>query len=77
MILTIYLEIKYHYSIDEFHLHHYQLGMILAFFTAFQVPFITFLNGVGSGIMLDGGSSYDWDPMFEVWRADDEDEIQD
>lgn len=71
LVLGIFLEIKCVYSIDEFHLHHYQLGLLLAFFTAFQTPFIGCLNGLGSGIMLDGGSSYDWDPMFEEWRAED------
>eukprot|EP00347_Sterkiella_histriomuscorum_P007843 403347353 len=65
IIMVNYVLIQYFYGVNRFHLHHYILGQMLVFFTCYQDHYIIFLNGIGTGIMLDGGSSFDWDPIFE------------
>jgi len=51
-------------GINSFHLHHYTLAWFLIFFTCLQVPYVTFLNGMGVGIMIDDGSQFGWGAIF-------------
>ncbi len=41
------------------------MSMMLIFFSCLQIPFVTVMNGLGVGMMIEGGSSWGWDPMFE------------
>ena len=64
IFLVNFVLVQFVFGIDNFHLHHYVLGQMLIFFTCYQEHYIIFLNGIGTGIMLDGGSSFGWDPVY-------------
>lgn len=51
-------------GIEKVHLHHYVFAMVLIFFTCYPEKYIRMLNGIGTGMLLDGGSSFGWDPVF-------------
>jgi len=56
---------KYFAGTKELHIHHYVLGMFVLTFTCYQNFFVTVLNGVFAGIMIEGGSRWGYDPIWE------------
>ena len=60
------------YGVDKLHLHHYVIAQYILIFACFQTPLITWVNGYVTGMMIDGGAEFGWDPLFEnpedMWR---------
>ena len=47
------------------HIHHYVLGMIMITFSCYQNTFVTILHAIFNGIMIEGGSRWGYDPIWE------------
>lgn len=63
--LSFYGITKYFSGTRELHIHHYVLGMFVITFTCYQNGFVTVLNAVFAGIMIEGGSRWGYDPIWE------------
>ncbi|CDW76705.1 UNKNOWN [Stylonychia lemnae] len=64
-LAILFALIQFVFGIDRFHLHHYVIAQYILVFSCFQTPLITWINGYVTGMMIDGGASFDWDPLFE------------
>jgi hypothetical protein len=46
------------------HIHHYVLAMIVLSFLGYQSKFLTIAHGIFTGIMIEGGSRWGYDPIW-------------
>lgn len=46
------------------HVHHYCIGMFLSSTMVYQSPFLTFIQAMLLGIMIEGASRWGYDPVF-------------
>lgn len=53
------------------HVHHYCIGMFVASTIVYQSPFLSFIQAVFTGIMIEGASRWGYDP---VWTYNNEPE---
>ena len=48
----------------DVHIHHYCIGAAVVSVCCYQDAFITFVSGIFTGIMIEGGSRWAYDPVF-------------
>ena len=46
------------------HIHHYVVGFIVVTLIGYQSPFMTFLNGYFTGMYIEGGCRWGYDPIW-------------
>lgn len=70
LILFFYFWLNKIRNLERMHLHHYIIGMMIMVFTSDQCPYITALNGVATGMMIDGVATWGFDPLFNKPKPD-------
>lgn len=63
VVLAVFMFVKSKRSSDT-HIHHYVVAMIVLSFTCYQQIFITIVQGVFNGIMIEGASRWGYDPIW-------------
>ena len=55
----------------ELHIHHTNIGMILATLLGYQSIPVTILHGIANGIMIEGGARWGYDAIWEKRGSSD------
>jgi prepilin signal peptidase PulO-like enzyme (type II secretory pathway) len=49
----------------DLHIHHYSVGLALAVFFAYPAHWVSIVHGFGNGMLVEGGSTYGYDPTWK------------
>ena len=52
------------------HIHHYFVALLLLTFIGYQHPVLTLVHGYLTGMFIEGGCNYGFDPVWETTKVD-------
>lgn len=63
-------------GIGTAHIHHYVIAMIVISIIGYQTPFLTIIQGIFSGVMIEGSSRWGLDPIWGDNKAEEQEPRQ-
>ena len=71
-VISILFCIRGHFA-REVHIHHYSIGAFVTAIICYQSIFLTIVNGLFNGMMIEGGARWGYDTTFLSHHPKDED----
>jgi hypothetical protein len=68
LLFFVYLAVRAYLQHDThtLHVHHYNIGMLFLVMITCQNYFLAIFSGIANGWMIEGVTTYSFDPMFKV-----------